>query len=480
MLAAAAYLAERITSIDGHAEAMAAVIPLYLIKGEVDLAAELANTVDDPFTRDKLLALVAEKCGELGDDEYALQLADAVEDYGIRAKAHERIGLQKAATGDFQKAREIADEMGHPDGVLAAIAVKQTAHSDEAAAEETLAAIEFAVDRVHAFLDIAAARVGSGDTAKAAATLDSAVAAATEIEHKEERIRALLEAANLFIEAKRNDRAVETFDSARGLAESLDNIHRDTFLALVAVGFLHAGSIDLADRTLDLVADKTQIASCLLDYAREFWKKDERSEASEALEEAYAILKSQRDSETRSSKARFALFTSIAAQFAGFEKGERAIEIAQAIEDENEQAAALTQIAGVLTTRKEDDEARHALRSIPDDASRAIALIVMSDAKDKNGDREGAVALLEEASHLVEAVPQLRARSAVFDEIAGRYKACGESERAAATVRANLETITSIRDESVRAIALANLSSVSNAPLTENDRSLLSAIIRRS
>ena len=139
------------------------------------------------------------------------------------------------------------------------------------------------------------------------------------------------------------------------MAESLDNMHRDTFLAAVSVGFLHAGSIDLADRALDSVADKTQIASCLLGFAREFWKKEERDEAIEALEESYAILKSQREAETRDSKAKFALFATIAAQFAGFGKSERAIEIAVEIPDENQSVSALSQIAQILTIQKEVD-----------------------------------------------------------------------------------------------------------------------------
>ena len=62
LLSAAAYLGERIRSGDGRAEAMNAVVPRFLARGEVDLAAELANSVDDPYSRDKLLTMVAEKC----------------------------------------------------------------------------------------------------------------------------------------------------------------------------------------------------------------------------------------------------------------------------------------------------------------------------------------------------------------------------------------------------------------------------------
>src|SRR6476659_8341471 len=87
LLTAAAYLAERIKSNDGRAEAMNAVVPRFVKLGNVDLAAELANSVDDPFTRDKLLAEVAEKCAQIDDDEYAIQLAESAEEFGLRSQA---------------------------------------------------------------------------------------------------------------------------------------------------------------------------------------------------------------------------------------------------------------------------------------------------------------------------------------------------------------------------------------------------------
>ena len=117
LLSAAAFLAENIKSADGRAEAMNAIVPLYLAKDDVDLAAELANAVAEPFSRDKLLILVAEKCAEADDDEYALQLAEAIEDHGLQAQAFERIALVKATKGQLDKAREIGNLLTHPDFV---------------------------------------------------------------------------------------------------------------------------------------------------------------------------------------------------------------------------------------------------------------------------------------------------------------------------------------------------------------------------
>lgn len=456
MLSCAAYLAESIPGGEAQAEAMLAVVPRYLEKGNVDLAAELANSIDDPFTRERLLIKVAEKCAALDDDEYAMQLAEAIEDPGFQAEAQERIALQKVAKGNLAKALEIAAAMVHPDKVLAGIAVKQARDGDDAASKEMFGEILFPTTAVSALLSIATFRIENKETDNATEVLQQALILAEEIEHDEERIRAFCDVGNLLIEAGRNDLAVETFEKARVEAEALDNIHRDSFLGHVSLGFLHAGSIDLADRTLDAVADKTQIASALVGFARDYWNKEDKDEAIEALEESYAILKSQRDIETRDSKARFALFTQIAVQFAGFEKGERAIEIAEGIEDEEQMMTALSQIAQIGVMQNRHESARQALNAIPENANRVFALIGMSIAASENNENEQAAGFLNEAAELAEPIPQMTLRASAYNEIAKRYHELG-SEKAHPMAHNNLETITAIRDEGSRVAALANL-----------------------
>lgn len=457
LLSAATYLAERIKSGDGRAEAMTAIVPRYLATSNVDLAAELANTLEDPFTRDKLLIEVSAKCAELDDDEYALQLAEVIDDFGMRSQALEKIALQKVSRGQIEKAVEITESMSHPDYVFASAAARLASEGNSGDARDMLGRAEFPGARVSALQAMAISELAAGNKDQCVLLLEQATEAAGEIEHNEERIRTLCDIGNHYVEAARNDLAIGAYDMAKGEAEQLDNIHRDTFLAGAALGFLHAGSIDLADRTLDLITDKTQIANCLLAFARYYWERQERDDAFEVLDEAYQILRSQRDIETRDSRARFALFASIAAQFAGFEKGERAIETAQVIEDANQQTSALSQIAAILTLRREDEQARIALYSIADDSDRVFALIGMSDAKERNGDRTDAAGLLDEAMHLAEEVPQLTARLSIYYEIARRYSDLGDVPKATEILDIYLQTIAAIRDESTRAVGLAHL-----------------------
>lgn len=460
LLDCAAYIAERIKSSDGHAEAMGAIIPRYLSRGEVDLAAELANAIDDPYSRDKMLVAVAEKCAELEDDEYALQLADAVEDHGIQAQAFERIGSIMAAHGRTEKAAEVAATMSHPDFVYAAIAVKQSATGAHEASNVTLASIEFPAARVAALQQIAAGQMTAEQTSGALDTLARAVAAADEIEHNEEKIRVLCEIGGIYIDLKRNDRAVEIFDKARGLAEMLDNMHRDSFLVRCAIGFLHAGSLDLCDRTLDLVTDKTQMSSALVAIAREHWRKDEKEDALDALDEAYQILRSQRDIETRSSRDRNALMTTIAAQFAGFGKTERATAIAHENQDPNEVTGAQSQIAQILTMQGEEIRARQTIDSIAETADRVFALIGVADEKAKRDEKGSAMTLLSEAASLAQNVPQLTSRSIAFSELAARFADNGDLEKARQVSLENLSVINEIRDESNLASSLATISSI--------------------
>jgi len=483
LLACAAFLAENIRNNDGYAEAMKVVIPRYLERNSVDLAAELANAIDDPFTRDMLLIGIAEKCASIGDGEYALQLADAVEDDGLRSQALERIAIQKSVKGETAEAVEIAESLSHPDYVYADIAMREAERGDETALNTALDRIEFANARVGALHAAAGAKLKNGDREAAVRFLNEAVAAANDIEHREEKLRALCEIGNSFIEIEDKDGAIKTFELARENAERLESIHRDLFLATAALGFLQAGDLEQADATLDLVGDKVQIASCLLGFSREFWKKEEKDDALETLEESYAIIKSQRENEIRDSRARNATYTQIAAQFADYGKAERAIEIANENQDDDERTSALSQIAQILTIQKDDAVARQALTAIPEESSRLFALLGMSESKEKIGERENAVAFLDEAATLAETVPQLSVRSAVLNEIVRAFSNFGEQAKATAAAHENLEVIASIRDEGIRAAMLANLSAFypqGEQELSEADKNMIGRMIRRA
>ncbi|HEX8251241.1 MAG TPA: hypothetical protein VF599_23920, partial [Pyrinomonadaceae bacterium] len=444
----ATYLAENVGGGDGHAEAMKEIVAHYVENGDVDTAAQLADTVDDPFVRDRLLLLVAEKCAEIDDDEYALQLVEAIEEAGFQSVARERLAMRKAAIGEFDKAFEFAEGLKHSSDAFAVIAAAESAAGFEAESEKTLARIEFPYSKVNALLSIAAGYEAKDEREKARAAIGRAVEATRDIEFKEEKIRALQDAASHFAQVSANDKVIETLAAAREEAETLDGVHRENLLSQIALGFLRAGSLDLAERTLDLIGDKVLIASTLTGYSIHFDENGERADALETLEEAYQILKSQSEREVRSSKDKFTLFGTIALLFAKYEKIERGVETALEIRDEATRHHALNQIAQVCALREMDDAAHQAVNLIDEDSERLFAFIGLSDVKRKAEKQDEALNYLREAHNYCERVPQLSSRSLAYNLLASRFRDLGDPETARAAAHENLETISQIRDES--------------------------------
>jgi tetratricopeptide (TPR) repeat protein len=429
------------------------------------------------------LSDVADKCAEIDDDEYALQLVESIEDLSLQSEAKERIAVRKAFIGEFDKAFEITALLDHPSHALGIIAYRQTVNNLETEAQQTLARIEYPAAKVNALQLIAGHYEKENKIEQANNALDEAVKAAEETDLAEETARILQYIAEHFRANGRNDKAIETFEKAKLIAEKVEGVHRDNLLAGVSIGQLRAGSVDLADRTLDLVNDPAQTAACLVGFSRVFWKKGEREDALESLEEAYALVKSQRDRDIRDSRAHFATLGTIAVQFAKCEKPERAIEIAQENISESEQTSALAQIAQVCTQQSKDEFARQAIAAIRDEVNRMSALIGVADAKKSLGAEEKAIEVLNEAAALCESIPQLPARSSAYNELAERFHEYEKTERAQELLHESLETIADIRDESTRAVTLAQLASVyeqAGFTVSDAEKEILKTMVRRA
>jgi tetratricopeptide (TPR) repeat protein len=483
LISCAIYLAEQINSNEGQAEAFKPIVLQYLEKEDVDSAAHFADVINDSFVRNQLLVAVIAKCVELDDDEYAGQLIEAIDEYGMQATAKEAFALQKALKGDFSKALEVADSLEHSSNAFAGIAINQTkkGHEDEALA--TLKRIDFHKVRVEALVEMAINFLREENYQKANVFLERAIDEAEQIEFAEDKIRALIEIGNYFIESKRKDTAIETFAKAGVEAEKLDGLHRESLYASIAVGYLKAGSLDLADRTLDDVSDLTQVANCLLGFSQVFEQDGELEEALETLEEAYAILKSQPDAEIRDSKARFQLFSAIATQFAKLEKIERALEVAHENPVELQKNFALTNIAQVCVLQGNDEMAHQAIKGIESDSQRLSALVALSDAKNQTENKQAAIGLLDEAATMIETVPQYIARSETENELSKRYAFYGETEIARKIASDSLNTIGKILGNENRAFALTDLAKVYDKydfKLSAEDLEILETLVRNT
>jgi tetratricopeptide (TPR) repeat protein len=483
LVSCAVFLADKMRSAEARAVAMQNVIQRFLDKDDVDSAAEYADTIGDPFLRDRILIRVIAKCVAMNDDEYGLQLVDAIEEEGSRAAGLEAFALQKAAKGETDEAIRIAEDLEHSSEAFAGIAVNLAKAGESVRAEEALERIDFFRARVDAMIEIAAFHLKNGDKDRGVKMLERAFAVCDEIEFDEDRIRSYIEAGSRFVEAEKKDRAIAAFDEARKLAEQLDGIHKDNILANISVAFLQSGSVDLADRTLDLVADKTQLGFALAGFSRVYHEDGEEQESLDAAEEAYAILRSETEKQIRDSKARFQVYSSIAVQFARVGKFERAMEMAHEIPDPGLEKSTLVNIAQVCVLRSEDEHFRQAVNALEQESDRVAGFISASDAKSSLGLTEEAIALVDEAAEMLESVPQIISRSELQMEIAGRYHFYGAEGKSRDAATAGLNIVPEILGDGNRAIALCELSEIydrAGFEVSEAEKEVLEGIVRKA
>lgn len=476
----AAFVAERIGSTDGHAEAISAVASRYASKGKLDLAAQLADTIQDPHTRDIALVEVAARCAEFDDDEYGIQLAEAIEEYGFQQQALSNIAVKQAERGALEEALNTANSLDDPFTTLGEIALRFARRDEWERAEEILWKIDLPLIRVQILNELALIKINKGESADE--LLSESETEAEQIEFTEERIQLLLEIAARRIQAKQNEQAFAILENVRQLASPLDQRFRDQILTQISGLYAHAGNFEQAEKVLEPIADKQQSALAHTAIALEHHASGDSDSAVQSLEEAYAILKSQPEREIRDSRARFNLMTTVSVRLAQLGKPERAIELALENPIEDMRSTALGQIAAICAASGKTELVAQAVNSIEDLSARATALIGVSDGEIKLGETEKSLQTLSEAYLLAEEVEQLPARVSVLNEIAVRFIERGERERAREVLGENLEIIRIILDETQQAVSLSNTAEIYDRfslELTEAEREILRLIVRK-
>jgi len=459
LLHAAAFLAEGVASVDGMAEAMNEVVPRFLERGEVDTAAALADVTADPLTRDRLLVLVAEKCIEKRDDEYGMQLVEAVEDLSLSAGALERVALKLIARGDFETAFGIAATLGHPDEVFKAAAIEK--YRSGAFEEALEIASKVAVSATKASLAMAFARTAAENesTVEFENQVKNVERYALDVDLPEESATLLIDLGNLCAEVDRMDLAVRVFEKARETAEKLSWPHRENLLGATAVGFFVSGSVTLADMALDLIDDKSVIARTLATFAHHMRKTGDISGAVQALGEAFEILDSQKEKEIRDFRANNGAWRTVALQFALSGEFEKSMTVVNKIPDPESCSAAASQCAVVFADSDLNHDWRAFLVRIADPVLESAALIAIAANHRQKNDGESSRILIDECAARLNEIGQPLAACSILTDIFDSYSKLGEEEKASQCLREALSRCSSIINVSNQAVVLARLSS---------------------
>ncbi len=482
LLHCAAFVAERIGSADAHATSVSDVARRFAAKGELDLAAGLADSINDPHQRDTVLSEIAAFCVQFDDDEYGFQLIEAIEEPNFQQHAWHNIAVRQASQRRFDGALETAKKIIDPAVTIGDLAFRAAFANDQPLARKLLEQIDLPNVRAQVLNGIALAQLERGEAPQTA--LNEALAEIENVEFDEERTQLLLDVAAKFLDANETESALQVLTETKLLAETLEPNFRAPALAQTAALFARANDFAAGERILETIESLHQAAVARVSFSEEFYAANEIDKAVSNLEEALVLLKTNiaRFIDSRSN-AQFALWANIAMNLAQFGRSERGLEVALEIPLEAAQASALTNLAVTFQTNGREELARQALGEFQTAADRIFALLAVSRSAARNGEQEKSFGFLNEARESSEDVEQLNLRSEILTEIVEQFAARGETEKAIEVLTENLRVVSAINNKSQQVAVLADISQTvekNKLDLSDQMRETLNTIVRKS
>lgn len=482
LLQCAAFVAERIGSADAHATSVSDAARRFAAKGELDLAAGLADSIGDPHQRDTVLSEIAAFCVEFNDDEYGFQLVEAIEEANVQQHALHNIAVHQAAQQRFDDALETIKQIDDSAITIGDLAVRAAFANNEPLARRLLAQIDLPSVRAQVLLGIAQAKSETDESPQT--VLNESLTEIESVEFNTEKTQLLLDVAAKFLNANDIETAQQILIKTELLAETLEPNFRAPALAQIAALFARSKDFASGERILSAIESLQQTAIARISFADEFYKADATDRAVSNLEEALVLLKTQiaRFIDSRSN-AQFDLWATIAVRFAQFGKFERSLEVALEIPHEAAQAAALTNLAVIFQTGGREELARQALTDFQTVSDRVFALLAVSRNAARNGDSEKSLVLLNEAFESSEDIEQLNLRSEALSEIVEQFAARGETAKATEVLAENLRIVAAINNKSQQVALLADIGATvekAGLELTDQMRGTLNTIVRKS
>ncbi len=450
LLACAVLVAETIETQEGYTEAMSVLALRYAAKGEVEQAATIADTIDDPFTRDKTYLEIAVRAYSNGNRDLAFDLIESMNDYSFKALAEGQIAVIAADNGEFEEALEIANKMDDSSATLADIALRIFDSGDVTTAKELIAKIEFASSRAFAYNEISSRHLKAERKEESVNALMVSLSSVEKIEFEEEKAVAFIETANRFVEVEKIDKAKGLLEKAKTISIGMDDgDSRDSILVTLSLTHARLQEFDTAGEFLDEIADPMQAVSCLVGIAKEHKQAGDKESCLSFLDEAYEIATGADLFLARSVYRRNALLATIAFRYAECDEFEKAVTAIKAVDADLERRGALSGLTVFYIQNNQEENAAKTVDEIDDDYSRALCLTRMSETDGVH---------LEEAEKLAQTIQHKYQKTIALAEIAERYNLKEEKETADKLLTEAVELIPHINDKYEKVLALSHLS----------------------
>ncbi len=458
-LGCAALIAQAIDTLEGRSELLSLISFKHAESGQFDAALDLVETINDSYLKDQALAVIAAKCIQAGEADYADKVADMIEDDAAYAVATEQMAVAYAESGALEKALEAAQSLADSDPTLSRIALVCVASGLLEQALELAQSIESADLKAPVLVELAAKALADGRKDEARELLLEATAATEEIEFFfEQRISTLVTIAILHKKGGGEEQALEVLSRAHHLVnESEDKPARDAGLAQIAGAFAELQHYDRADQTIEEIEDPLYFARATISVALEYHKAGDSTKALSLLTQAIEIVRDEDVYGEQTLLRRENLLDDLADGCATAGHYEEALQAIGLMKLEESQDRSLGKIAILAVTSGNHDRRVQVVELIKDSYARVVCEVQVVDAFIAAEQMELADHALVQVPAAIAAIERAYQKSWALMGTAPRFARRGQSTKAAEILFEALTTLALIDGNYLQAHALINL-----------------------
>jgi tetratricopeptide (TPR) repeat protein len=359
LLARATAVADEYTDGDEYAYLMEIISTQHAERGDFETAIQRAESIPDPYLKDRAMGAIAVKASEQGESQLALELVDTVQDQMLHETYIEQIAVKTASEGNFKEAIQLADGLGDPSPVLSNIVSVYVTKGDVSEALELARSIDTVGVRVNTLNHIAAKLAQDGNTDDALQLVQEGADEIDDIEFPEDQIHALVGMAIILDKLGEKGNGFDKLAEAYKICRTLDDsepgstLEKDETMIEVIGGFGELKFFEKADQILGEIEGPFQFAQASIRLAHSYFRDGKDAEAEELLTQAVEICKEQMAYSEQGVRQQNQLFAEIAAAYALNKRFGQAIEIIKLVMIDDDKRS-IIETVGILAARAND------------------------------------------------------------------------------------------------------------------------------
>ena len=461
LLAATLAVARTIDVDDERSEITEAIAIEYALRTEFDRAADLMETIQDPYSHDKGIGSLAVLVADAGDSEFADQLLNSIEDQSLLTTALEHVAVSHARRGDFDTALQLCEELADTAEPFRAIAGTYAAKGFTEKGLELARSIEAPLPRTFTLVELALQAKGQDLPVSAKELIVEATETASEIEFAEDQVDALITIANVYEKLDERDSAYEQLCEAIRVSDDIESGSgvitatsvRDQELALIASALANLKFFEKAEEVLETIEDPFRFSLGSGQVAVAYHKNQRETEANELLAQAVEIAEDEDVVSEQAVVMQQEVFANLAYMYATNGQIEKSLEVMELVHRvglKNDWLAEIGKVAvrlGFEPSKVSD--------SITEEASKASFWVVISDEYaqlDRGDDADEALNRAIQSAEKSGERPYEQALA--FNEIATRLSERNRLEQATQLFQRALSTILKVASRTRKSLVL--------------------------